>query len=102
MAAPLVGQEEFAVTLELAIIKPDLVSVVIAVKCEFESAEVKAVGALGITLCLLSFSDHPIVHPLVSFRWRNKKARAQAHALDDLVNLLAVCQYSHSGGSFLY
>jgi hypothetical protein len=78
MAAALMRQEELTITLELAILKPDLMSVVIAVKCKFESAEVKAVRALGVALRLFPFSDHPIVHPLSPFigeikrhaRWR--------------------------------
>jgi len=57
-----VGHEEFAVAIKQAIIKSYMVIIIIAMEGNIKLVEQETVVFFGIAFCLLSFSDHSIVH----------------------------------------
>jgi hypothetical protein len=62
VAAPLMGKEELAVALELAIVEMNLVTVIISMERDVEFVEAKSFALLGIALGFLDLADHAIIH----------------------------------------
>jgi hypothetical protein len=62
-----VREKELAVTLENAVIKLNCVGIVISIKGEFKTLELKSFPFFSIVLGFLNLADHPIVHDFVSF-----------------------------------
>lgn len=58
MSATLVSDKKLTVALKRSVIKQNVVIVVVAVKCEFESIEAKAIPFLGVALGFFDLSDH--------------------------------------------
>jgi len=68
MPAALMREEELAIALELAVFKPDIVTVIVAVESEVELVEMKPAAFLGVALGFLDLSYHSGIHHSVSFQ----------------------------------
>ena len=63
-----VRHEKFAIAIELTIVKGYMVIVVITMKGNIKLVQEETILLFRITFCLLSFSDHSIVHVQSPFR----------------------------------
>jgi hypothetical protein len=68
VAATLMGKEELAIAVKLAVLKPDLMTIVITVERKVKFGEAETVRPLSVALGLFSLADHSIVHTSVSFQ----------------------------------
>jgi hypothetical protein len=62
VTAPLVGKEEFAVTLEVAFLITDYMVIIVAVEGQFELVEAKTFSVFRVSLSLFQFADQSIIH----------------------------------------
>jgi hypothetical protein len=94
MCAAMVRHKEFAVTGVNAVLKQDMVIVIVAVKSKVEFVEEEAIPLLRIPFCFLSFSYHSVVHLRVSpFKIGIKKAREYTHALLEFLVFVGICSH---------
>jgi hypothetical protein len=76
MAANAAEMKKLTIALPLPMIKADLVVVVVTAKSNGELVKMEPIGFLCITLGLLDFSDHAMIHGSSPLR---KKKGTQAH-----------------------
>ncbi|MBN2084229.1 MAG: hypothetical protein JW748_03325, partial [Anaerolineales bacterium] len=79
MAADAAKMEEFAIALPFSLLEPDLMVVIIASECEGELIKMEPVGFLRVTLGLLDFSDHSVVHRRLLGKKKARGRRAPCH-----------------------
>lgn len=75
MGAATVGGEELAVAIVGAVLKPDLMIVVVSVKGNIELVEEEALALLRVPLGFLDLAYHSIVHRKSPFRWWSSLSR---------------------------
>ena len=68
------GHKEFTVTAKRAIIKSHMVIIVIAMESHIKLVEEETILLFSIAFRFFSFSDHSIVHCLISFQDRKIKS----------------------------
>jgi hypothetical protein len=69
MSTAFMGNKEFTVALECAVVETDVMFVVVAMKGHIELVETEPLSVFRVTFCLLKLADHSIVHTLSPFHF---------------------------------